>query len=158
MKLVRAVYLGLALSAGSIFAHHIAGGDFVNIRQFLLVALVAYGVGAALSRSEMEGPGLATAIVITQLFGHVALNASYENSALMYLTHLGFGLLTYFGLKHLEVFLRWAFDALFVKICTFRFRPSIKEKIVVWRLLHSVYPCIREIVRNWSPAPPALSF
>jgi hypothetical protein len=143
---------------GSIFAHHVAGGDFVNTQKFLLVAAVTYGVGVVLSKSEMEGPGLAAAIVVTQLFGHMALNASYENAALMYSTHLTFGLLTYFGLRHLESFARWAFDALFARISPFQALPIIKGRVVVWKLQQIVCCVPKEIARFWSPAPPALSF
>lgn len=158
MRFVRTIYLGLALSMGSIFAHHIAGGEFVNLWQFILVAITTYGVGALLSKSEMQGPGLASGIVLTQLFGHFALSTNYESSYLMYMTHLGFGLITYFGLKHLENFARWAFDTLFIKFEDFIASPVSQLKTLFVLVKESLCTLCREIVRFWSPAPPTHSF
>ena len=158
MRLVRIIYLGLALSMGSIFAHHVAGGEFVNLSQFILVAVATYGVGALLSKSEMQGPGLASGIVLTQLFGHFALSTNYESSVVMYMTHLGFGLVTYFGMKYLENFARWAFDALFIKFEEFIAPPVSQVKILFVFVTEVRCTLCREIARFWSPAPPTPSF
>lgn len=158
MRLVRTIYLGLALSMGSIFAHHVAGGEFVNLSQFILVAVATYGVGALLSKSEMQGPGLASGIVLIQLFGHFALSTSYESSVVMYMTHLGFGLITYFGLKHLENFARWSFETLFAKFEEFIAPPVSQVRKFFVFVKEARCPLCREIVRFWSPAPPTPSF
>jgi hypothetical protein len=153
VKLIRTIYLGLALSIGTIFAHHVAGGAFVNLPQFLLVAVATYGVGALLSRSEMEGPGLAAAIVVTQMFGHVALSSKYENSLVMYGSHLFLGLLSYLLLGSVEKMARWAFDHLVVG---FEKLPEIhmdKRAVLFLEDLRSVF-VNRAITRFWSPAPP----
>lgn len=153
MKLVRTIYLGLALSMGTIFAHHVAGGAFVNLPQFLLVAVATYGAGALLSRSEMEGPGLAAAIVVTQLFGHVALSPRYESSLVMYASHVFFGLLGYLVLGYVEKLARWAFDHLDVG---FEKLPEInieKAEVLFLENLRLIF-VNRAITRFWSPAPP----
>lgn len=153
MKLVRTIYLGLALSMGTIFAHHVAGGAFVNLPQFLLVVVATYGVGALLSKSEMEGPGLAAAIVVTQMFGHVALSSSYESSVVMYGSHLLFGLIGYLALGYVEKLARWAFDHLVVG---FEKLPEIyieKPAVLFLEDFRSVF-VNRAITRFWSPAPP----
>ena len=158
MRLFRTIHLGLALSMGSIFAHHVAGGEFVNLSQFIFVAVATYGVGALLSKSEMQGPSLASGIVLTQLFGHFALSTNYESSVVMYMTHLGFGLLTYFGLKHLENFARWAFDTLFAKFEEFIAIPVSQVKTYFVFVREVRCTLCREIVRFWSPATPTTSF
>jgi hypothetical protein len=157
MRVIRSIYLGLTLSIGTIFAHHLAGGDFVQLRQFFMVALATYGAGALLSASEMEGPGLASAIVITQLLGHFALSANYQNSLTMYTAHISIGLLSYLILGYIESFARWAFDALFV---SFKALPKIEiKKTVISLFQHQTLIFLRRaIIRFWSPAPPLNSF
>ena len=156
MKLVRTIYLGLALSMGTIFAHHLAGGSFVNLPQFLLVAATTYAAGALLSKSEMQGPGLAAAIVLTQLLGHFALSAKYESSLVMYGSHLLFGLLGYFLLGYVEKLANWAFDHL---VLGFEKLPqiSIEKAVVVFLRNRTLVFLNRAIIRFWSPAPPLLS-
>ena len=153
MKLVRAIYLGLALSMGTIFSHHVAGGEFVNFPQFLVVAIASYGIGALLSNSEMEGPGLAAAIVVTQLLGHFALSANYDNSLMMYSSHIFFGLLGYLMLSYIENLARWAFDALIVRFEKFP-EFSINHPQIIFLAYKRICFLNKAITRFWSPAPP----
>lgn len=155
MKLIRTIYLGLALSIGTIFAHHFAGGDFVESPQFFAVAVTTFAIGALLSRTAMEGPGLASAIVMAQIFGHFALTANYQSSILMYLSHILLGVITYFALGYVERLAKWAFESL-----TFIFRKFFEIRIEEREFILSEYRSVlllkRSIVRYWSPAPPDL--
>lgn len=152
----RETFLGLGLSSGTFLAHWLAGGTFITGFQFLAVLVLMSLIGFVLSGYEMEGPLLASAIVISQLIGHFLLSDTNATSNQMMASHIIIGFATYLLLIYADELISWFGH----RISSFQTSIVISkcENFVPTSLSSSGFcNSIKDLTRNWSPAPP-LSF
>ena len=149
----REVFLGLGLSSGTLLAHSFAGGTRITGFEFLAVLLLMFLIGYLLSGFQMEGPILASAIVISQMFGHFVISDTDVASRAMMASHIATGVITYFILKYADSLISWFWQQIlkFPK----RFKFGKIEVLANFRISASgkIY-AFREFARSWSPAPP----
>ena len=153
----RETFLGLGLSSGTLLAHSVAGGSRITGLQFVTVMATMFLIGFLLSGIAMEGPVLASAIVISQLLGHFLLSDTNATSNWMLASHTILGLATYLLLTYADILINW------LGLTTFKvfsvFTIPVLSSITLFELfVNGFRNSFRELARNWSPAPPRLSF
>ncbi len=152
----RETFLGLGLSSGTFLAHWLAGGTRITGFQFLAVLLFMSLIGLALSGFHMEGPLLASAIVISQLIGHFLLSDTNATSNQMMASHIIIGFATYFLLVYADELISW-FGHRILSFQTLIVIPKFEISLPIALSSSGICNSIKALIRNWSPAPP-LSF
>ena len=153
----RETFLGLGLSSGTLLAHTLAGGTRITGVEFGTVMATMFFIGFLLSGIAMEGPVLASAIVISQLLGHFLLSDTNATSNGMLASHIILGVATYLLLTYADRLIDWLGVALFKVFSVFTI-PVLSTIFFFVLVVSGFRNSFRELARNWSPAPPRLSF
>lgn len=150
----RETFLGLGLSSGTLFAHSIAGGTRITQFQFISVMILMFVIGFVLSSFNLEGPILASAIVISQLSGHFLLSDTKATSNEMLASHIIGGVLTYLVLIYADKLIAWFSHQVWRALKPIHI-PDFKLLEGFALEVKGFCNCFKAITRNWSPAPPS---
>jgi hypothetical protein len=114
----------------SLLGHHLAGGEFVSNFQLYLL-LVATFITLSMSDSQaLNGPGLALRIIAIQSVGHFILGGGDKSSeALMLMSHVSMGFLSYFLISNTELF--WQSITRLLDY----FRPTVFSRLLVYEAI-----------------------
>lgn len=85
-----------------VVAHAIAQGGFIEIQSVFVLSILIFAPLLLVLPKVCTGPALAAIVTLSQLAGHVVLGGSDNNSNFMLVTHIAVGILTYFGIEHLD--------------------------------------------------------
>ena len=150
----RETFLGLGLSSGTLLAHSLAGGTLITGVQFGTVMVTMFFIGFLLSGIAMEGPVLASAIVISQLLGHFLLSDTNATSNGMLASHIIGGVLTYLVLIYADKLIAWFSHQVWRALKPIHI-PDFKLFEGFALEVKGFCNCFKAITRNWSPAPPS---
>ena len=95
MKLMRALMSASALLVGGLFAHHLVGSSVPSSSHLLSFLLLALALTLLLLDENVSEERLFVAIFIAQNGSHFLMGGKSESAALMFISHLLAGVVTY---------------------------------------------------------------
>jgi len=95
MKLTRALLSALSLLVGGILAHHLAGSSIPSASQLIGFLFLAFALTLFLLDEKLSEEKLFIAIFIAQNGSHFLMGGKSESAALMFISHLLAGVVTY---------------------------------------------------------------
>jgi len=154
-RVVRSLFSGLTLTISAIAAHHLAGGEVVRGYQFIAITLLLISAAALATSSELEGPKLASIILLAQFFGHILLGTENQNSFTMAITHTFMAGILYLAISKFESAFTWissTFGPIVLKFIHF-FENSTDSRVQVPTFIHSCNNLYASI-QYWTTSPP----